>query len=718
MAQPVWLLSVDLQTRTATFQTGLADAARSARSAFNDIKGGASEMGGRASYSMMEARHSVMMLGEEFGVHLPRSLTMFLAGLGPIGPALEAAFPFLAIATMAGLLMEHLNKLHEAGEKLSTDQMNFQTAANNALNALNEKFIQAEIRADDLSGNHLSALRHQLELIDHQSLSELQHAFLELAKAAEPVMKDLEGHWYTFGEGSDGAKHALDDFRTHYALLLSQGKGDEASGLLHGTLEQAKQTLAMMDQLKASRGGDGKQGNYQAYEQANTYLEKMGVLSKITGDYTQTTYDAQMNLVSALQDQVSAEGRIADIKKLEQQNAVTKEHKDTQKDGASAAKQRAEFNARIDREYLENFKRDQQALIDATRSGTQERLDALQTALSQTAELYGKDNATYRQYAAEYTREYNDMADKTLAAIGKELDEEDKLRAEGVRQQIAADTRAQEERQRHIAAMMRIQAPKRGGPDADDQRAALDQEYAEKRAMLERELQDTQKMGRERVLEEQRIRQQMLEVDQEYQDRKAELAEDEKQKEKAAAMEVTNSFAQSMLQVAEGHQQMARVAEEAFQSIIAHSLEAALMQVAGQETVTLANAKAAASGAMSAVAKIPVVGPALAPIAGAAVFAAALAFEKGGEVPGVGRGDIVPAMLTPGEGIVPGGVMDGLRSVARNGGFQGQGHTTVVHVQPTYHVNTIDGDGMREALEKHSDQLHQHFENTLRKMNR
>jgi len=91
--QPVWVLSVDLQTKTATFQSGLSDAAKSARGAFTEIKGGSGEMGRAVSGNMMEARHGVMLLGEEFGIHLPRALTSFIASIGPIGAAMEAAFP-------------------------------------------------------------------------------------------------------------------------------------------------------------------------------------------------------------------------------------------------------------------------------------------------------------------------------------------------------------------------------------------------------------------------------------------------------------------------------------------------------------------------------------------------------------------------------------------------------------------------------------------------
>ena len=429
MAGPVWLLSVDLQTKTATFTTGLADAAKAARGSFQDIKGSAGEMGKGVEYSTMEARHSVMMLGEEFGVHLPRALTSFIANLSAVGPILEAAFPFLAIILGATLLIEKLSKLHEAGEKLTTDQLDFKTAANNAFNSLDEKLLQAQIKADELGKNHFAALKHQLELIDRQSLNELQHSFLELAKSMEPVMKDHEGHWYTFGEGADGAKHALDDFKTHYEYLLSQGKKEEATGLLHGTADQAKKTLAMMDQLKSNRTGDGQKGDYQKYEEAAKYLQKMGVLSKVLGDYTQKTYDAQLNLVSALTDQVSAEQRIADIKKLESSNATTSAHQKTDKDSENTAKKYAEEQLRLDREYLENFKHEQSDLINVTRAGTADRLEALQAAMTATAELYGQDNETYRQYATEYIRAYDEMSQKTLEAIGKELEEEDRLKA-------------------------------------------------------------------------------------------------------------------------------------------------------------------------------------------------------------------------------------------------------------------------------------------------
>src|SRR6202046_4787835 len=118
MAAPVWSVGVNLEPKTATFHSGMADAARSARGAFSEIKQGADEMGRATGGSMMEARHGVMLLGEEFGVHLPRALTTFIASIGPVGAAMSAAFPYLAIIAGITLLIEHLDKMKSAAQEV------------------------------------------------------------------------------------------------------------------------------------------------------------------------------------------------------------------------------------------------------------------------------------------------------------------------------------------------------------------------------------------------------------------------------------------------------------------------------------------------------------------------------------------------------------------------------------------------------------------------
>jgi hypothetical protein len=61
--------------------------------------------------------------------------------------------------------------------------------------------------------------------------------------------------------------------------------------------------------------------------------------------------------------------------------------------------------------------------------------------------------------------------------------------------------------------------------------------------------------------------------------------------------------------------------------------------------------------------------------------------------------------------------MDGLRNMARSGGFdQGQHNHVTMHVH--MHASALDADGMDKVLDKHSGKLQKHFEGVLRKMNK
>ena len=138
-----------------------------------------------------------------------------------------------------------------------------------------------------------------------------------------------------------------------------------------------------------------------------------------------------------------------------------------------------------------------------------------------------------------------------------------------------------------------------------------------------------------------------------------------------------------------------------------------------QDKERLGDARKAASSAYATGESMG--GPAgivLGPVFAAAAFAGVMAFEKGGVVPGIGKGDIVPSRLEPGEGVVPGGIMDGLGKMAREGGFSGRGPTNHLHMQVHMHASALDADGVDEVFEKHADKIQGHFQNALRRMNK
>ncbi len=157
---------------------------------------------GEVDYSMMEARHGVMLLGEEFGVHLPRGITTFIAGLGPVGAAMETAFPFLAIGLGATLLLEHLHKVHEEAEKMAQAQAAYATTSAEVMRSLGDRLLEVQIKADALAGNGMARLKKELELIDHQSLNELKSEFDKLAASAEKDLVTLKTHWFEFRDCS------------------------------------------------------------------------------------------------------------------------------------------------------------------------------------------------------------------------------------------------------------------------------------------------------------------------------------------------------------------------------------------------------------------------------------------------------------------------------------------------------------------------------------
>lgn len=728
MAAPVWVLSVDLQTKTATFQSGMADAAKSARGAFNDIKSGAGDMGGAVNYSMGEARHSVMLLGEEFGVHLPRALSTFIAGLGPIGPALEMAFPFLAIAVGATLLIEHLVKMHEAGEKLTEDQSKFGSAVETAWNSLDQKIIQAKIRSDELRNDHLGALRLQLELIDKQSMNELIHSFEEVAKAGDVVMKELEGHWYTFGRGSEGAKSALDKFQTQYTNLLASGKqedADKAGGLLSGTLAQAKKTLGLLQQIQtAGRSNQfGQFADPAKFHAAQDELNKMGIAH---GEEVQKQIEAQENLVGILNAQVGSQERIAALAAVDKGNAKTAESKSAGRDAAKLYRESVEAGKQAgdeaDRYFEESFKRSltrvedsERAKLEATKKGTSARLIAIQAALKEEESLGMQSTDFYRSLLnqkIELTRQLSEEAKEQQAEAGREeasnTEKLGMLAIAAEREKLALQRSARRE-----AADQMI---------AEDVKLATEQ-YALKMGEFLREQELLDKTGKDYQNHLKQLQDQEKQLTKQHLNELATIKDKAEQEQNArllsAEHQAAQSVAEGLSQSITGHQTWAKMVTSLGQQAAEGLIKNSIMVMLQQDKERLSDARKAATSAYTTGEKIG--GPAglvLGPVFAAAAFAGVMAFEKGGVVPGVGHGDVVPSMLSPGEGIVPGGVMDGLSKMAREGGFGKSGPIYHLQLHPTYHIQTIDGDGMQAALEKHTDTLQRHVENTLRKMNR
>jgi hypothetical protein len=810
MAAPVWVLSVDLQTKTASFTTGLAEASRSARSAFGDISSGAAGMGGAVAHSSLDVRHSLGLVDNVIrGAHAQAmaDLVRMYARSAVVMAALPVAAAAAGLALVGGVayeVTEHFRNLQKEAEKLNDHFTEMGTVVNTTFDGLDDDILKAEQKTDELRGDHLGALQKELQLIDHTSMAELVRAFGTIEKAADEVFKDLQGHWYTFGIGSDGAKHALDQFKTQYDSLLSQGKEGDASGLLGGTLQQAQKVqaaLAVVNRDVSALNGIKDGADADKVYAAQLVLRQAG----LTG--TQKELEAQNALVQALQAQEGVEQRVNTLKKDQSTNATLEAHKKTG-GGDNGARAAAESQMRINEKMLAAEKVTADARLTITRASIEQRLQsdyefagrerdiqmagnaAEIAALDRSGKEYAVRLKELKDKALEITADYNakvaDLNAKASVEINARdvaaLEQGEKEKIEATRQGSAArlaalDSAIREERERGLQdtsfarelaqqrietirqeaqeedklreqaakeatsntqklAELQLQAERQAAAVADSRHREsieariaeetyfAEQEYEIKRAALAREMADVDRSSKDGLNKLKQLQDQEKQLTVAHENEIAAIREkaeiERNQRVLAANTQFENSIAAGLTRSIEGHQRWGQMVQSIGAQVVGGMIENAIKAILADDMTKEKDAAAAARKAYNI--GLSIGGPAgviLGPIFGAAAFASVMAFEGGGVVPGVGRGDVVPAMLTPGEGVVPKGVMEGLSHVARNGGFQSQQPTTThVHVSPTYHIQTIDGDGMKAALDKHSDQLHQHFQRAMRKMNR
>jgi len=291
--------------------------------------------GTKARESMYQARGELGLLGEMFGVHLPRHVRSFVAELPGVGAAMSAAFSATAILFLIEALVKGIERIQawaEHAHKVALAWDEFNTVVAGSFAGLDNKLLEAGIKLDELKNDHVDALKKELELIDHISMKELEQQFGILAKAADAMFAQLKASWFEQGEGSKGAKNALEEFKAQYDLLLAEGKKKEASDLLAGTAHSAQVAL---DKLTAAK---------KAAEELNAENAKLAAENPEAGPVplaagpTETELGAQEVLVKALNAQLEAETKINELAKDNAQLKTAEEGKKLAGEQAAAAK--------------------------------------------------------------------------------------------------------------------------------------------------------------------------------------------------------------------------------------------------------------------------------------------------------------------------------------------------------------------------------------------
>ena len=717
------LFSVDLQTKTATFQSGMSDAAKAARGSFNDIKQGAREMGAETGYSMGEARHSVQLLSEEFGLHLPRGVTSFLASLGPVGAAMEAAFPFLAIAVGATFLIEKLTKLGDEAAKSGKEWTAISEDVSKWGENSRKELLDVQIQLDKLNGDKLKELQDTLKKIDLTTLEHLKSEFDGVSKKADEAFTKMRSGWLMtqigMGNGVADVQEMFASAMDKINADLAKGDQKQLASDLKAASDQmwnlAAPTYDLVQRLHEAHNETGAT-RISADEHYQALLKAHGVMVGMTKELTDQEKiekgKAALATASITPIHDATDPRVAAERKKDLAGYM-----ETAKQKAAATEKLAEEEVAANDAFT-------RYLADEYRKRTEL---AFQVAEQQHAASTKANDEEVKN--AESTRKISQMVLSSGASaylISKQA-EQAGIRALLEKEQTdlqAAHQREVAEQQGFISQMQGLAASSSGkeqvsalaqAAQAQDKLTASARQYNEELARTNAAITSSdlasQKLNNTWALF-------FHQTSSQLQSLTSTLSGEFQQAIKKTFDGFGQGVAKSIVEGKSLGSSMRQVAREMTESMIEHLVQWGAQDVISKLTMKGAAATLAGANATASFAAAPWPIDMGAPAFGASAMASALAFEQGGIVPGIGRGDTVPAVLTPGEGVIEKKVMDQLVSNAKFG-RSGSGNGDVhVHHHATYNVHAIDADGVHQMLREHGDKFTNHAVNTLRKMNR
>jgi hypothetical protein len=625
----VGTLTVDLVANTASFSGDLGKAAQSAE----DFGKDASAAGEQVDFSMREARGSMMLLGEEVGVHIPRHLQALIAEIPGVGVAFAEMLPIVGVVAAIAIIVKLIEKSDEAQHKMDESWAAIGRSGEEAMDALRIKTLQVQEATQKLAGDSLGALKTAIQIINLEKLDAIDKEFQKLGTEADKTFEGMKVGWmrtYLLLEGNDAGVAAVN--------------------------ERFQKLVETVDEYK--KKGDDK-GIIDTLDAEHSRLQMVIASMSDQNTYTKTLHDANEKALALVDQEIAAykerdkaaQGQTANLK-TEQAHV---DYSIQEKARAAYAKSLTELNKEIEKSDEEVARKFNAQLEIEMRAETR--------AVDEKAKLAQESNRVTQQT----------LDQQTQAAI-KAAQEQFKT---------------EEENSKHMVAMHRETAAQAAAQDVDAAKAETAAEVAALNARLG--TLDTFAKDYEKKVQE--LHNKIAEIEQQGA-AKVKQIEDQSDAQRIQALtQAENRMGQIFASTAAKSILEGKNMAQAFAHVGAQMLEQAAENALQLETIQgrqkLANAKAAYGDAYTWAAPA---GPIAGAIAGSLAFASVMAFAEGGEVPGVGPGDTVPAMLTPGETVVTKSLTDQVKN-SRGGG----GHT--FHFAPT--VNAVDSDGVADMLDKH-----------------
>ena len=677
------------------------------------------DKGGKAGESMArgfgEAKGGLKLTEEVLGVSIPRHLNALIVQIPGVAAAFSAMLPIIGVIaaiTIIAKLIEHHQQLRDEAEKAGQAHEIMGTTIQNVFNGLDDKLLQAGIKADELTGNHLAALHKQLALINNQSLKELAHEFDYVAKAADAAFAEIKTHWYTMGHGAEGAKHAFDEFKIGYDSLLAQGKEDEAAARLKAYADKAKEVLQLQETASGKGLGSGEADQMKFYH-ARAALDKEHI------GYTEKEIDAQREAVEAYDATAVVVKKVAELKKDEVAAVTNKEVHNVLQDQANLQKvvtagvdQHAAALRKLAQTEAETMRASQkgekptddegiQKQLDAAIQASKDEHDAVVAAADQTLEskkkLYeadlkaaGANAEKKKQLEAQFANSQQAHDDAIVQADADGQKREVQAHAEAAREKeaLAKQAARAQEQAADQAVQFELSMGKLAQSAAEEAAkhmiAMRKSNSAQATAIEIKAIQDN--VGLELGALNQRIKNldknnaDYLKKLQEFENKKAEIikkAENDVTKiqnqaeelrvkniqraEERMTQAISQNVAKSIVESKNMAQAFSTMGKQMLEEALANALKMILI---GDMQQAKDAGHAAASAFRWVMQEVPFpANAAVAPVAAAAAFAGVMAFEKGGEIPGTGP---VPIIAHGGETVVTKALTDQVKNTTNN----------------------------------------------------
>ncbi len=207
---------IEFVAQTETFKKATGEAGRLVK-----------ETTGRMRADMAEAKGSIALLGEEFGVHLPRHLRTFVAELPGVSAAMSAAFNAVAIFVL-------IDVIYKAGEKVVEFAKKNEEAARKNREAWDESRQKLAMNNDELDLANIK-LENQLAKLEHKPENKLAQALLEARIETEKLDEKLQA-------AAKDAQQLLE--KQSVSLLGSLWTGKAQTGYEQTMLQQHQGWLA------------------------------------------------------------------------------------------------------------------------------------------------------------------------------------------------------------------------------------------------------------------------------------------------------------------------------------------------------------------------------------------------------------------------------------------------------------------------------------------